>query len=112
MIKFYVDNILQSFRDSARIDIIKMDWFGIYDKRTLAGFGTNPNVAAVLIIGNGCEELSTEEIAKEIAPTGKRVESLVIQDAGGTRNHSPREEAGERDASGCGKTGSGADSLG
>src|SRR5208283_1081673 len=51
-------------------------------KRTLVGFGTNPNVAAVLIIGNGCEELSTEEIAKEIAPTGKRVASLVIQDAG------------------------------
>jgi len=54
-------------------------------KRTLVGFGTNPNVAAVLIIGNGCEQLTTEEIAKEIAPTGKRVESLVIQDVGGTK---------------------------
>jgi altronate dehydratase large subunit len=54
-------------------------------KRTLVGFGANPNVAAVLIIGNGCEHLTTEEIAGELATTGKRVESLVIQDAGGTR---------------------------
>jgi altronate dehydratase large subunit len=54
-------------------------------KRTLAGFGKNPNIAAVLIIGNGCEELTTEELAKEIVPTGKRVESLVIQDMGGTK---------------------------
>jgi altronate dehydratase large subunit len=54
-------------------------------KRTLVGFGANPNVAAVLIIGNGCEHLTTEEIAKGLAATGKRVESLVIQDVGGTR---------------------------
>jgi altronate dehydratase large subunit len=54
-------------------------------KRTLVGFGTNPNVAAVLIIGNGCEHLAAEEIAREIAPTGKRVGSLVIQDVGGTK---------------------------
>jgi altronate dehydratase large subunit len=54
-------------------------------KRTLVGFGKNPNIAAVLIIGNGCEELTTEELAKEIVPTGKRVESLVIQDMGGTK---------------------------
>ncbi len=54
-------------------------------KRTLAGFGAHPNVAAVLIIGNGCEHLTTEEISRELTPTGKRVESLVIQDVGGTR---------------------------
>ncbi len=54
-------------------------------RRTLVGFGVNPNVAAVLIIGNGCEQLSAGEIAGEIRPTGKRVESLVIQDMGGTK---------------------------
>ncbi len=54
-------------------------------KRTLAGFGANPNVAAVLIIGNGCEHLTTDEIARELVPTGKRVASLVIQEAGGTK---------------------------
>ena len=54
-------------------------------KKTLVGFGTNPNVFAILIVGLGCEHLSVEEIAKGIAPTGKRVEAISIQDVGGTR---------------------------
>jgi altronate dehydratase large subunit len=54
-------------------------------KKTLVGFGANPNVFAVLIVGNGCEQLSPEEIAEGIAPTGKRVEVIVIQNVGGTR---------------------------
>jgi altronate dehydratase large subunit len=54
-------------------------------KKTLVGFGTNPNVFSVLIVGNGCEQLSPNEIAKEIAPSGKRVEAIVIQDVGGTK---------------------------
>jgi altronate dehydratase large subunit len=54
-------------------------------KKTLVGFGANPNVFSVLIVGNGCEQLSPEEIAKGIAPMGKRVEVIVIQDVGGTR---------------------------
>jgi len=54
-------------------------------KKTLAGFGTNPNVYAVLIVGNGCEQLTPAEIAKEVAVTGKRVEVITIQGIGGTR---------------------------
>lgn len=54
-------------------------------KRTLAGFGRNPNVFSVLVVGNGCEHLVPEEIAKEITPTGKRVEVITIQTIGGTR---------------------------
>ena len=77
-------------------------------KRTLVGFGAHPNVAAVLIIGNGCEHLTTEEIARALAPTGKRVESLVIQDAGGTRKTiALGKKTGERDAQGCGESWSG-----
>ncbi len=53
-------------------------------KKTLVGFGINPNVSAVLVVGNGCEQLSAGEIAEEIAHTGKRVEVVVIQRAGGT----------------------------
>jgi altronate dehydratase large subunit len=53
-------------------------------KKTLVGFGTHPNVSAVLIVGNGCEQLAPEKIAQGIAPTGKRVEVIVIQDIGGT----------------------------
>jgi len=54
-------------------------------KRTLVGFGTNPNVFAVLVVGNGCENLPAKEIAEAIAPSGKRVEFIEIQDVGGTK---------------------------
>ncbi|MGA3173676.1 MAG: UxaA family hydrolase [Syntrophorhabdales bacterium] len=59
-------------------------------RRTLVGFGMNANVFSVLVIGNGCEELSAEEIAGEIAGSGKRVEAVVIQQAGGTRKAAAR----------------------
>lgn len=51
-------------------------------KRTLVGFGANPNIFSVLIVGNGCEQLSADDLWKPIASTGKRVESVVIQDMG------------------------------
>jgi altronate dehydratase large subunit len=54
-------------------------------KRILTGFGLNPNVFGVLVVGLGCEELAAEKIAEGIRPSGKRVEALVIQEAGGTR---------------------------
>ncbi|MCX8021471.1 MAG: UxaA family hydrolase [Syntrophorhabdaceae bacterium] len=54
-------------------------------KKTLAGFGINPNVYGVLVVGNGCEHLSAEELANEIRSSGKPVEVLVIQEVGGTR---------------------------
>ena len=52
--------------------------------RTLIGVGKNPNVAAVLVIGLGCEVVEAPSIASKIAESGKPVKSLVIQDAGGT----------------------------
>lgn len=54
-------------------------------KRTLVGFGTNPNVFAVLVVGNGCENLPAKEIAEAITPCGKRVEFIEIQEVGGTK---------------------------
>ena len=54
-------------------------------KRTLVGFGTNPNVFAVLVVGNGCENLPAKEIAEAVIPSGKRVEYIEIQDVGGTK---------------------------
>jgi altronate dehydratase large subunit len=54
-------------------------------KRTLAGFGTNPNVVSVLAVGNGCENLPAAEIAEAIALSGKRVEFIEIQKLGGTK---------------------------
>ena len=50
----------------------------------LAGLGKNPNVAAVLVIGLGCELINAKALAGDIAKTGKPVEYLVIQEAGGS----------------------------
>lgn len=52
--------------------------------RTLSGIGRNPNVAALLVIGLGCEESTAPDIADAVAKTNKPVQYLVIQDEGGT----------------------------
>lgn len=52
--------------------------------RTLIGIGRNPNVAAVLVIGLGCEVVDPFMIASKIGESGKWVKSLVIQEMGGT----------------------------
>lgn len=52
--------------------------------RTLVGMGKNPNVAAVLVVGLGCELVEATSVAAQIAESGKWVESLVIQEIGGT----------------------------
>ncbi|HUS77861.1 MAG TPA: UxaA family hydrolase [Patescibacteria group bacterium] len=51
---------------------------------TLIGTGRNPNVAGVLLVGLGCETLTCEILAEGIRPTGKPVETLIIQEEGGT----------------------------
>jgi len=50
--------------------------------RTLIGAGSNPNIAAALVIGLGCEEIRSDELAEEIAASGRPVKSLDIQDYG------------------------------
>lgn len=51
--------------------------------RALVGLGRNPNLAAVLLVGLGCEGIVIEAVAEEIRASGKRVESLQIQEEGG-----------------------------
>ena len=46
---------------------------------------THSNVAAVLLISLGCEGFNRERLSKHIASTGRPVETLVIQERGGTR---------------------------
>lgn len=53
-------------------------------KRTLEGYGSNPNVGACLVVGLGCEDVSAKEIAEKIAETGKPTECILIQEEGGT----------------------------
>lgn len=51
---------------------------------TLVGTGRNPNVAGVLLFGLGCEELTNEILMEGLEDTGKPIESVVIQEDGGT----------------------------
>lgn len=52
--------------------------------RTLAGSIANPNVAAALVVGLGCEVIKAAMVAGQAAASGKRIEFLGIQDSGGT----------------------------
>ncbi|MBS5788844.1 MAG: UxaA family hydrolase [Clostridioides difficile] len=53
-------------------------------EQTLIGFGKNPNVAAVLVVGLGCDGIQAKHVAESIADTGKKVDYVVIQENGGT----------------------------
>ncbi|MEM3661935.1 MAG: UxaA family hydrolase, partial [Candidatus Micrarchaeaceae archaeon] len=49
-------------------------------EKTLVNIGKHPNVAAVLVVGLGCETVQGSRIADKIAESGKRVEFVNIQD--------------------------------
>lgn len=49
----------------------------------LIGLGRNPNLASVLLVSLGCESVELEAVVKGISQTGKKVETVTIQDIGG-----------------------------
>jgi altronate dehydratase large subunit len=51
--------------------------------RTLAGLGSNPNVAATLLVEMGCAMLDPEAMAQEIAASGTPVELVSVKAVGG-----------------------------
>lgn len=53
---------------------------------SLIGLGSNPNVAAALIVSLGCEGTNVNKVVEEIAKTGKPVEVINIQKLGGMTN--------------------------
>jgi len=54
-------------------------------QRTLVNLAKNPNVAAVLVVGLGCEVLRAEGLALGISLSKKPVEYFYIQNEGGSR---------------------------
>ena len=50
--------------------------------RTLIGLGANPNVAAAIVVGIGCEGLPPQDIGEGIAKSNKPVEVLTIGEEG------------------------------
>ncbi|NQT74875.1 MAG: UxaA family hydrolase [Chloroflexi bacterium] len=52
--------------------------------RVMSGFCANPNVAGVLLVGLGCELITPEVLIEHLRKTRQQVESLSIQNLGGT----------------------------
>ena len=50
----------------------------------LAGVGRNPNVGAALVVELGTEDIAADDLADDIARSGKPVETLTVREAGGT----------------------------
>jgi altronate dehydratase large subunit len=51
--------------------------------KALIGLGSNPNLAAVLLVSLGCEGTDVQRVAQAIALTGKPVQIVGIQEEGG-----------------------------
>lgn len=55
-----------------------------YALKVMQAIGTHPNIGGVLLISLGCESFNREALRSAIAASGRPVETLVIQESGGT----------------------------
>jgi altronate hydrolase len=55
-----------------------------YAFKVMRALGTHPNVGGVLLVSLGCESFNREALADAIRQSKRPVETLVIQEAGGT----------------------------
>jgi altronate hydrolase len=55
-----------------------------YAGRVMEAIATHPNVGGVVLISLGCESFNRERLAEMVRASGRPVELLVIQQAGGT----------------------------
>ena len=55
-----------------------------YGERIMNQLCTHPNVGAVLIVSLGCEGFERHRLAETVRASGRPVETLVIQEVGGT----------------------------
>lgn len=55
-----------------------------YALKVMQAIGTHPNIGGVLLISLGCESFNREALRAAIAASGRPVETLVIQENGGT----------------------------
>lgn len=56
-----------------------------YALRMMKALATHPNVGGVVLVSLGCESFNRESLATHAAAAGRPVETLVIQEVGGTR---------------------------
>lgn len=66
----------------------QLEFDALQTRDVLIGHGSNANVFGVLIIGLGCEVIQVKAVAEKIkeATPYKKVEYLVIQECGGSKN--------------------------
>lgn len=57
-----------------------------YSLKMLEAICTHPNVGGVTLLSLGCEGFNRERLAKTISVSGRPVETLVIQQSGGTKS--------------------------
>lgn len=57
-----------------------------YALRMMKALTTHPNVGGAVLVSLGCEGFNREELAAAISNSGRPVETVVIQEAGGTRS--------------------------
>ena len=55
-----------------------------YALKVMQALGTHPNIGGVLLISLGCESFNREQLRRTIEASGRPVETLVIQESGGT----------------------------
>ncbi len=61
--------------------------------KSLAGLVQNPNVGAAVLVGLGCEVVSPALLRSAVAASGKPVDTVVIQEVGGSRKAADQTEA-------------------
>ena len=66
----------------------QLEFDALQTRDVLIGHGTNANVFGVLVVGLGCEVIQARAVAEKIKDNTpyKRVEYLVIQECGGSKN--------------------------
>jgi len=55
-----------------------------YADKVLRAIATHPNVGGIVLVSLGCESFNREGLATAVADSGRPVETLVIQEVGGT----------------------------
>lgn len=57
-----------------------------YAERMMTAIATHPNVGAALLVSLGCESMNKRKLEAAIADSGRPVQTLTIQQRGGTRS--------------------------
>jgi len=79
--------IVASFRDKS-VHLIGFPgcYPNSYAQKMMGRLCTHPNVGAVLAVSLGCESFDHVELAEQVKTSGRPMETLVIQENGGTRS--------------------------